>query len=81
MGKTTSFHMQLSVEAARWPDPMLAHVFLKPNGTHATPAEARAELRRLKGEGFAVVPCGCPGSEAAPGNCPGIEAEVPFETP
>ena len=49
--------MQVSVDAARWPDDMLKH-FTSDAGFPATPRQVRFELRRLKGEGYSVLPCG-----------------------
>lgn len=47
--------MQLSVDAARWPDEMLMHLTV--DGQEGRPAEARAGLLELKGQGYEVVPC------------------------
>lgn len=52
-------HVQLSVDAARWPDDMLEGLGTDTaTGRPLTAAEVRAELHRLKTAGYEVVPCG-----------------------
>ena len=49
--------MQLSVDAARWPDSMLAGA-LRRDGKSLTGPDVRAALREMKARGLEVVPCG-----------------------
>ena len=47
--------LQVSVDAARWPDEMLSR-FTR-DGEPVPPAEVRQELDRLRDAGFEVLPC------------------------
>ena len=60
--------LQLSVDAARWPDSMLTR--LEVNGKEGHPQEAREQLLTMKKEGFEVVPCGIHKCDAK-GKCSG----------
>lgn len=61
--------LQLSVDAARWPDDMLQHLIYA-DGEELKPADARAELIAMKTRGMQVVPCGTHRCEAD-GTCTG----------
>jgi hypothetical protein len=54
-GTTKTMCMQVSVDAGRWPDEYLRSFEI--DGHPAEPEAMRAALRRLKDDGFDVVPC------------------------
>lgn len=63
-------HLQLSVDAARWPDEMLDG-YMEEDGRPLSGAEVRAYLQELKAAGYVVVPCGrCVCDET--GRCTGV---------
>ena len=53
-----SLCMQLSVDAARWPDRLLEGLLRTKDGRDLSAQEVRQELSKLKDDGLEVVPCG-----------------------
>jgi hypothetical protein len=50
--------MQVSVDAARWPDEMLSRFTWLGSGGEMTPGQVRDYLLGLKANGYKVLPCG-----------------------